>query len=278
MIRYFAFLLMFQGAWGFGERLRIVSLAPSLTEIFCHLGLCDQLVGVTDSCLYPASVQTVPKVGSYMVPSLETIAAMKPDIILALPEHRDITSKLKRLGLRVEVVRNWSLADILASIQTIGHLMDREDEAELLATKLKNTPYKSYKTKGKRLRCLLTLGYSASGGSVNEVYAVGRNGFLNDILELAGGENAIRAETPHFPKLNQEALLALNPDVVIELVPLSEISEEERSEKEKSWRLLRFLTATRKNRYFIVHSEHVLQAGPRYVETLKQFGEILSGL
>ena len=257
---------------------RIVSLAPSLTEITCDLGLCDRLVGVTDFCTYPPQVRDIAKVGGYIDPNLEIVVAMKPDWVLALPEHQTAIAKLEHLGIRVETLRNWSIEDIHQTIGTLGRLLQREQEAQRLELALAARREKFLRKREKPPSCLLVLGHEAASETIKEVFVVGRNGFLNEILYLAGGMNAYPKETPYFPKLSQETLLELDPDVIIALVPVDNLAREEMAKMLKTWQSVPQLRAVRNDNVHIVHAEHVLQAGPRYVDTLARISVILDGL
>ncbi len=257
---------------------RIVSLAPNLTEITCSLGLCDRLVGVTDFCLYPPEVQDLAKVGGYIDPNLEIIVAMKPDLVLALPEHQNTTLKLEKLGLRVETIRNWSIADIHESIRVVGQVTGREKEAATVLADLEIRRREATRKKAGNPKCLLVLGHEVTGGKIKEVYIVGTKGFLNEMLILAGGTNVYEAQEPHFPKLNQETLLQLDPDVIIELIPVEKPLPKDLAGKRKAWASVPHLKAIRQGRYYIIHGDHILQAGPRYVVTLTALVEILDRL
>jgi iron complex transport system substrate-binding protein len=271
MFHALVFFLLFQGQ----SPVRVVSLAPSLSETVCALGGSGQLIGVTDYCLYPVELKNKTRIGGYLNPNLERITALQPDLVLALPEHRDVIEKLKRLGLRVESIKNWSVEDVYRSITSVGSLIGRDRKARELASRLRTRTAKLNHARPKKLRCLLVLGSMGPGEQeMKEFYLVGRNGFLNELLTLAGGENAWRQSQPYFPKVGQEALLELNPDVIIELVPQSELSDAEIKRRHKLWADLPFLEAGRKH-YHLIHADHVLQAGPRYVETLEQLSKIL---
>lgn len=260
----------------FGQK--IVSLAPSLTEITCDLGLCDHLVGVTEYCLFPEQVKALPKVGGYINPSIEVILTLQPDLVLALPEHQDTVLKLQRLGIRVETIRNWSIEDIFQSIATVGRHIGRERQAVALAARLTARMKGLSKERPEPPRCLLVLGHGMENSWIREVYIVGRNGFLNEIIELAGGINAYPSDRPHFPKLDQEALLRLEPDIIIELVPKNELKTELALRKQSAWGSLRQLRAVREGQYHLIHADHILQAGPRFLQTLAEISALLDRL
>ena len=97
-----AALLAVSLSWAADPPQRIVSAAPSITEMLYALGLGDKVVGVTTFCHYPPEVRDKPKIGSYTRPNMETILAMKPDLVVVLREHGTLVGKLRRAGLPVQ--------------------------------------------------------------------------------------------------------------------------------------------------------------------------------
>jgi iron complex transport system substrate-binding protein len=99
---------------------RIVSLAPSTTEILFALGVLDRVVGVTDVCLYPPEAQEIPHAGTFFQPSVETIVSMNPDVVFAASLHKEPVEQLDALGISVVVLDPQTITDILANIRLVG--------------------------------------------------------------------------------------------------------------------------------------------------------------
>src|SRR5438552_2542835 len=93
---------------------RVVSLAPSITEIVYALGAGDRLVGVCAQCDYPAAAARLPRVGGYLVPSVEAVVAARPDVVLVVPSpgNRDAVRAVEQAGVRVVVVQDRTLAGL----------------------------------------------------------------------------------------------------------------------------------------------------------------------
>ncbi len=255
---------------------RIVSLAPNLTEICCALGACEQLVGVTNFCTYPPDIDSATRIGGYLDPNLEVILSLDPQLILAVPEHQQITARLKSMGYRVETIKNWSLSDIHASILKVGELLNRSSQArDLNESLIKIRESLRVRANKQRPSCLVVIGQENADGHIRSVFAVARNGFLNEILTLAGGQNAYPKENPYFAQLSQESILHLNPDVVIELLPQAHVSPEEKKNQLEPWFRIKEIEAVRHRRVFLVNGDGVMTPGPRYVDTLKQFADAL---
>lgn len=256
---------------------RVVSLAPNLTEMVCALDACDRLVGVTAHCIFPESVKALPKVGGYINPDLETILRLNPDLVLAVPEHRDTVERLRHLGLRVETIRNFDLDDIHTGIESLGNLLEIPEQAGALLKRLREEAA-SVPQMEKRPSCLLVLGHDGGEPRLVEVYAVARAGFLNDLLLLSGGENALETDRPFYPRLDREALISLNPEVIIELVPAHDMDEKARAKRKAFWGSVPHLQAVQNNHHFLIVGDHVLLAGTRYPLTLRRMREIMAGL
>ena len=122
-----------------GTPQRIISLAPSNTEILFALGLGDKVVGVTDWCDYPPEALDKEKVGGYVNPDIEKIVALNPDLILvAYGTPMDIINNLVGLGLTVFGIKTTDLDDLLNDIRRIGEITDKEVEAQALTSEMES--------------------------------------------------------------------------------------------------------------------------------------------
>lgn len=255
---------------------RWISLAPSLTETIGALGLEDRLIAVTDYCVDPDSVKKLPKIGGYLDPSLEVIVAMKPDLVWGLPEHEKLAGSLRQLGIKVTLREQYTLANMRATIQAIADQADEPERGRLLLAKLKQQEQAAKRRFMVPPRLLLVLGYDAPGEAVHEVFAVGREGFLHEVLSLAGAENAYQPPKPCFPKLDAEGLTAVDPERIVILFPHDTMSEEQKQRYREAWRQLSFLRAVKENRIDFINHSAVFQPGPAYIKTVEALGKILS--
>ena len=112
---------------------RIISLAPSLTEILYALDLGDRVVGVTRYCDYPEGALAKTKVGGLMDPNYEAMVALKPDLVILMTSHRDAKRELAKMGIATLTVPHQTIADIHESIQTIGKACGASQKAAELA-------------------------------------------------------------------------------------------------------------------------------------------------
>ncbi|MEK6617907.1 MAG: helical backbone metal receptor, partial [Nitrospirota bacterium] len=117
---------------------RIVSLAPSITEVLFAIGLSEQIVGVTQFCDYPPEALAKPKIGAAF-PNIESVLALQPDLVLAAREfiRPDVLSKLEQLKIATYILEAKTLEDILSHIQTLGRMLERTAAADGLATSMR---------------------------------------------------------------------------------------------------------------------------------------------
>ena len=117
---------------------RIVSLAPSITETVFALGFGNRLVGVTSHCDYPAEAKRLPKIGDFMSPSLEVIAAKQPDLVIGVTGATDPAKarEIERLGIKITLVSVSSVSEILSSFKRIAALLGDPDAGATLVEKI----------------------------------------------------------------------------------------------------------------------------------------------
>ncbi|MGH7208902.1 MAG: helical backbone metal receptor, partial [Nitrospiraceae bacterium] len=117
---------------------RVVSLAPSVTEILFAIGAGEQVVGVTQFCDYPPEALTKPKIGASQT-NIESVLNLKPDLVLAPREfiRPDVLSKLEQLKVPTYILNPKTLEDILSQIQTLGRMLGRSTAADALTTSMR---------------------------------------------------------------------------------------------------------------------------------------------
>ena len=114
---------------------RIVSVAPSITEILFALGAGNQVVGVTTYCNYPEAAKAKPKIGGYTTPSLEAILALRPDQVIMMNNRPDVAQKLRHAGIDVVELQTENLAGIYESIQVISEKIGAPERGRSLIQK-----------------------------------------------------------------------------------------------------------------------------------------------
>lgn len=252
-----------------GERpARIISMAPSITEVLFAVGAGDQVAGVTRYCDYPSEAATRPQVGGYLDPSYEAILALQPDLIVILSEQESTAGKMFReLGLPVLTVEHRGLAGILASIGEIGGAAGRSAKAgRLLAGLQARMDSLRNRLAGRpRPQTLVVLGRNLTQGDLANTYIAGNDGFYNDLVELAGGSNCYQGRTIAFPAVSAEGLLQLAPEVIIEVIPNLGRTGLDVSRFERSWRDIPGLDAVDKGNVHVFVTDYAVRPGPRFI-------------
>lgn len=114
---------------------RIISIAPSVTEILYGLRAFDRVVAVSDYCTYPPAVKSLPRVGAWHTPNLEKLVALHPDLVVMTEAQAPfIHEQLQQLGIKTLVTPSQTVEDALNAIEVIGRATGNEREATALAT------------------------------------------------------------------------------------------------------------------------------------------------
>jgi iron complex transport system substrate-binding protein len=251
---------------------RIVSLAPSVTETFFALGLGDRVVGRTRYCEYPPEALKLPAVGSFSELSLEAVARLRPDLV-AIPSDRLASiERLRRLGLATFPLDTRSLAGFRQAVADLGQKLNREPQAgAILANIGRSLAEARRKSQGRpRPRVLFSVMHGYEGlGYISEINAVGRDGFYDQVLAAAGGDNAYQGPLA-FPRLSRESIIFLNPDVIVDVLLETESLESAR----RDWLSLGPVKAARDGRVHFLTQASDTVPGPRIYLTIDR----LSGL
>lgn len=249
---------------------RIVSLAPSMTEIVFALGSGDKLVGVTRYCDYPEAAKTITKVGGLYDPSFEAIIGLKPDLVILQMNVSDISSKLEQVGIKSLRLKQETTDDILKSIETIADKLDKKELGAKLAAELKNKIdlYKKKASNDKKV--LIVIGKSVQSNLINRVFIVGKNTFYAELLTLAGAKNAYLGAST-YPQISYEGLISLDPDYIIDLAP----EADQPKEVELLWHKLDQLKAVKNSHVHVLNDSYLVHPGPRFILILEKFSKLL---
>lgn len=237
---------------------RIVSIAPAITETLFAIGAGDAVVGVSDYCAYPPEAARLPRLGSTLTPSYETIARLDPDLILSESNVNVPATELRALGPACLIP--WlTLDQVVDGIRTVGRVTGHAPEADALADRIRarlTTP-----PPVDAPRVLLVLASDTS--SLHEVWFIRRNSIHGAALAAAGGRNAVDEDVRGLPRLSLQRLLELDPDVILLLVSGKTGDEASVAKLLADWRALTPLTAVRKNRISVVEAPEAYISGPR---------------
>jgi len=257
------------------ERLpqRIVSLAPSNTEILFALGLEDKLVGTTDYCDYPEAAKAKPRVAGYLTPDMEKVISLEPDLVLAESIHKKmVLPALEKLGLTVVVMSAESIDTVIKDIALIGQINGKSRAASQLINNLTNRiEAVTAKTKdlsaAQRPRVLYVCWH-------DPIWTMGRKTFINDLIWKASGVNIFADDFEKSRVVSLEAVVAKNPQVIIvsgmgtsgSLIYNSIIKET---------RLTGVDAVINKRVYMISDANLIERPGPRIVDGLEEVAKFI---
>ncbi|MFC2014526.1 ABC transporter substrate-binding protein [Chloroflexota bacterium] len=250
---------------------RIISLAPSNTEILFALGLEDNLVGVTEFCDYPEAAKEKPQVGGFSNVDMERVVAMQPDLILAADIHKDeVIPALEKVGLPVVCLTPTNLEEVLASIRLIGEITGKNDEASRLVTDMDNrikavTDKTSTLPEAQRPRVFYIIWHEP-------LMTVGPDTRIHELLEMTGGINIAREMTDGYPTINLEAVIEANPQIIIVGSGMGEGADLPFQFASSELRL-KDVDARINDRIYEINTDLVGRPGPRIVDALEQLAE-----
>lgn len=246
---------------------RYVSLSPAITETLVALGVGGQLVGVSDYCHYPKSVEAVSHVGSGYTPRYDAILALGPTSVFVDAVSTVTTEPLGRIANVVPLP--WlTLNDVIQSTRRLGHVTGCRAASEQLA-RAYESQLKS-RVSPNSPRVLLTMAHIA--GELQEVVFIRRNSIHGRVLEAAGARNAVSEDIVGVPRLSLEQVVQRNPDgiVILQSAPDADLRLID------DWRKLSVLRAVQTNQIRIIAAPEVAIPGPRILELVQRLAPIVS--
>jgi iron complex transport system substrate-binding protein len=236
---------------------RVISLAPNLTESVFAINAGDRLIGVTEYCNFPEEANKIKKVGDTIKPNIETIIALKPQVILVstASQLENFTKQLENNGIEVFVTNPNSLDGVLKNLLQLGEIFGETEKAKTVVADL-----------GKRISEVATKTKTAKETKVfvqvsrEPLYSIGKTSFLNDLIKRAGGVSVTETINEPFPKLSKETALASNPEVIILSQSPDNLEPNE---------VFRDSPAVKNKRVFKINADVLSRPGPRLVDALE---------
>jgi iron complex transport system substrate-binding protein len=257
---------------------RIVSTAPSITELLYALGLGDRVVGVDRFSRYPPEAQRKAKVGDYVNPNLETIASLRPDLVIIPTNPVKLAERLAVLRLKVLEIDQDTIAKLYESFRMVGQATGATAQAAQLAATVRGQleAVRMRAAPLKKTRMMFVVGRTPN--RLDGLIVVGQASYLNEIIALAGGDNVFRDAVAPYPGVSLEEVLARNPDVIIDMGDMADtvgVTEEHKREVTSLWERLSSVAAVKQHRVYAVASDIYVEPGPRVVDAAKAFLEML---
>lgn len=256
---------------------RVVSTAPSVTENIFAAGAGDRLVGVTSFCNYPDAANSIPKIGDTMAPNMETIVALKPDIVFVstASQIEAFTNTLEQNGIAVYVTNPLSMSDVIDELRQLSVVFGTETKTNELIDQLAQRENAVHKALGtfrekdedeaayeKRVNSLKVFVQV----SREPLFTVGSGAFLNNVVEAAGGRSVTATMDTTYPKLSKETAVALEPEAII--LSDSDDNQEPNDAFANS-------PAVKNGRVYKINADILSRPGPRLVDALEQMAKDL---
>lgn len=241
---------------------RVIALAPNIAEIVFDLGQGSRLVGVASLSNHPAQAAKLPHVGSYIRPDLERIAALKPDLCLAVRDGnpKQAVDRLEALRIPVFAVDPTDLPSIMATVSALGDVLHASAQANTLVVQMQtriDSVRKLVATVQNKPRVFYQVGTAP-------IVSMGQNTFIHELITLAGGVNTSAGPVP-YPRFSMEGVVALSPDIIV----ISAMGTQDPAKLKASWMRWTVLPAVRHGRVHVIDSDLFDRPTPRLVEALE---------
>ena len=212
---------------------RLVCLAPNITDTLYALGSGSDIVGITDYTKYPPEAAQKPSVGGVVNPSLEKLASLRPDLVLAIGDLNsfDVIRSIEQMGFPVFVIHPHGIEGIYRSIESIGEAINQPQKAASLIAKLRGRESSVREhVAGKKPPSVFFLLWP------DPLMTAGHGAFITELIEIAGGTSVTRDMPNEWPRVSLETLISRQPEYLL-LVKDSAVTVEA-LQRQAGWRSL----------------------------------------
>jgi iron complex transport system substrate-binding protein len=245
---------------------KVVSLAPSNTEIVYAIGGGGKLVGVTTYCDYPEEAKKKEKVGDFATPNTERIASLDPQVVLATGGvQQNVVDSLNKFGIKVIVIDPKSFSGLFRDMEKVGEILGLQEEAKSAAKELKQRVDEvEKKVKGlARPRVFFEI-YK------QPLMTAGKNTLIDMMIDMAGGTNIGAKAGEEFPQFSEEKLIKENPDIYIAVKGSQ--SDPADIAKRPGYEQIE---AVSMGRVYAVEDNYFVRSGPRLAKGLEMLAKII---
>lgn len=267
---------------------RIISLTPVGTEMLFALGQGPNIIGVTRFCDYPPEALKKTDMGDFAALNFETLISMKTDLLVLQDMHKQFAPQLDKLKIPYIILKQNNINEICDSIVRLGKICASEKKASELVNNIRaDVAAVAAKVKGHpKKRVLLCISRELSEPQINSFYVAGSNNFYNELISIAGGENASKEKKISYPQVSLEGLMMIDPDVIIDLVGERKFYHSkdnidldtifnEKYLKGQWMRSAAEVGAVKNGRVYIMDGTVYLRPGPRVAVILKAFAKAI---
>jgi iron complex transport system substrate-binding protein len=245
---------------------KIVSLAPSHTEILFAIGAGEKVVGVTTADDYPEEVKEIEKVGGFDGWNLEMIISLEPDLVLNYgPGSEEDNKRLEEAGIVVAGFMPETIDEVINTIEKIGILTGNNDKAKEVVEEMKS----------ERDEIISKVKDLGTKRVFYEVYndplmTAGPGSFIDELITLAGGENIAKDDDSPYPQYDVEKLIEKNPEVY--LIPNDSTTTLETLKERPGFENI---DAIKNSQVYSLDANIVSRPGPRIIEGLKEIAKAI---
>jgi iron complex transport system substrate-binding protein len=249
---------------------RVVSLAPHATELVAAAGGADRLVGITQSCTYPDSVKTLPKISGASGVNIEKLVSLKPDLVVVWPggnRPQDI-ERIKGLGLAILISEPKSVDDIALDIERLGQAMGTQLHAQAASSALREQA-RQLQAMGSHHQGVTRAFYQLGAG---QLYTLNDAHPVTQVLRMCGGKNVFGGLPMLAPQVSVEAVAKAKPDAIIVASP------QDADEVKQFWESRRTLFGARFPAFVVVEGERLHRPTPRMLPAARAMCDALKSL
>ena len=242
------------------DALRVISLAPAITEIIYALGADDMLVGVSTYCDYPLAAQSKEKVGGFINPNLEKIVSLAPNLVIMSPNSgtKQIQARLDHLNINNTVVEFYTIDGLRRAYEIIGDQLEKKEEArqlrQALDEKIRMIAEKVAERERPRVLFLR---------SHNPLYVAAGGSYEDDLIEIAGATNCVPQRSARYPQYSIEEIMRLNPEIIIDATFYDTPNQVQLKAIQTFWQRLKTVDAVKNNKLYIIKTDIHSVPGPR---------------
>jgi len=244
---------------------RIVSLAPTVTEILFAIGAGDRVVAAAAPADYPPEASKLARVGGWFTPSAERTLGAEPDLVIGSRGNPpDFLNTLRKSGCTVFTVDPATLGDIITTIENIGAITGASAGAAAVIAEMKSRLSAVAERVGEVPESKRPTTFIAIG--INPLWTAGSGTFQDDAIRAAGGRN-IASKRKGFTPFSTESLMATDPTFL--LLSTMEGDPDQMRRDALADPVMKRLTAARTNHLLVLEANHIMRPGPRIVDAIE---------
>lgn len=254
---------------------RVISIVPAVTEMLFAIGAGPRVIAVSSFDHWPPEAERLPRVGGLLDPDIERIISLRPDLLVLDASQAEVASKAGSAGIRVYSYKLGGLDNLARTMRDLGKVLGMEREADAAAGSIEArlAAIRNRVARLPRPRTLLVFGREQ--GALRAIDVSGGEGFLHDILQLAGGENVFGSEKREWVRVGVESILAAAPEVIIELHYGYHLTPARLRSERAAWNTVPALPAVRSGRVYFLEGDKFVVPGPRVVDAAEEIAGVL---